>query len=188
MVTPTSGVRAVFLDRDGVINANLERDNRPVAPTTFADFRILEGVANSIDKLKSAGFLIIVATNQPDVPNGITPRSEVDAMHNEILSRLAVDDIEVCFHTDAENCPCRKPKPGMLLEAAAKHRINLGQSWMVGDRWKDVDAGRSVGCSTIFIDYGYVQDQPVHANKIAPSLVEATQYILLCEQARGEQK
>lgn len=179
MVTPTlAGKRAVFLDRDGVINANLERDRRPFAPTTLAEFRLLPEVDTSIRRLKDAGFIVVVVTNQPDVPNGITPRETVDAMHAQVRARLAVDDIEVCFHTDAENCACRKPKPGMLLAAATKYGIDLKQSWMVGDRWRDIDAGRAVGCSTVFIDYGYIQDQPVLADKISFSLAEATEYIL----------
>ena len=179
MVTPTlAGKRAVFLDRDGVINANLERDRRPFAPTTLAEFHFLPGVDASIRRLKDAGFIVIVVTNQPDVANGITPRATVDAMHAEVRARLAVDDIEVCFHTDAENCACRKPKPGMLLAAATKYGIDLKRSWMVGDRWRDVDAGRAAGCSTVFIDYGYIQDQPVLADRISFSLAEATEYIL----------
>jgi D-glycero-D-manno-heptose 1,7-bisphosphate phosphatase len=178
MVMPAVGKSAVFLDRDGVLNANLVRDRRPYAPTTLAEFQLLPNVEASVRRLKDAGFLVVVVTNQPDVPNGITPRATVEAMHAEIRSRLAVDDIEVCFHTDAEKCPCRKPKPGMLLAAAAKHGINLSRSWMVGDRWRDIDAGRAVGCATVFVDYGFIQEQPVRADKIASSLAEATEYIL----------
>ena len=180
--------RAVFLDRDGVINANIVRDRRPFAPTTLEEFHFLPGVDTAIRRLKDAGFVIVVVTNQPDVPNGITPRETVEAMHARVRTHLAVDDIEACFHTDRENCTCRKPKPGMLLTAAAKHGIDTKRSWMVGDRWRDVDAGRSAGCSTVFIDYGFIQEQPVKADKIVSSLAEATGYILQCEQARGEQQ
>lgn len=174
--------RAVFLDRDGVINANLERDRRPFAPTKLEEFHFLPGVDLAIRRLKDAGFLIVVVTNQPDVPNGITPRETVEAMHDRIRSDLPVDDIEVCFHKDGDGCDCRKPKPGMLLTAAIKHNIDTKRSWMVGDRWRDIDAGKAAGCSTIFIDYGYVQDQPVHADKIVASLTEATGYILQSEK------
>lgn len=170
--------RAVFLDRDGVINANLERDGRPVAPTTLAEFRILPGVEDAVRRLKDRGYLVVVITNQPDVANGLTERATVEAMHDVIRSRLAVDDIRTCFHNDAAGCDCRKPKPGLILAAAVEHDIDLTQSYVVGDRWRDVAAGRAAGCATIFIDYGYRQDGPNFPDKVAKSLPEATAFIL----------
>ena len=130
-------VRAVFLDRDGVINADLERNGKPVAPTRFAEFRILPGVEEAARKLKAAGFLLVLVTNQPDVATGLTPRAEGEAMHAEIRRRLPIDDIMVCFQVDVDDCACRKPKPGMILEAAGKHGIDLAASYMVGDRWRE---------------------------------------------------
>jgi D-glycero-D-manno-heptose 1,7-bisphosphate phosphatase len=174
-------VKAVFLDRDGVINANLERNGKPVAPTHLAEFRILPGVEDAARRLKAAGFLLVVVTNQPDVANGFTTRATVEAMHAEVRRRLAVDDIAVCYHVDADNCACRKPKPGMILEAARRHGIDLAASYLVGDRWRDVQAGRAAGCRTIFVDYGYPQDQPATADKVVKSLVEAADLILECE-------
>ena len=170
--------RAVFLDRDGVINANLERNGRPVAPLTLAEFQLLPGVADAVRRLKDRGYVIIVITNQPDVANGLTPRSTVEAMHALIRAELAVDDIKTCFHNDAAGCACRKPKPGMILEAAADHGIDLSRSYVIGDRWRDTMAGRTAGCSTIFIDYGYRQDAPNFPDKVVKSLPEATDYIL----------
>lgn len=170
--------RAVFLDRDGVINANIERDGRPVAPKTLAQFRLLPGVEEAVRSLMQHGYLIVVITNQPDVANGLTERTTVDAMHDIIRAKLAVDDIEVCFHNDAAGCDCRKPRPGMILKAAAKHGIDLPRSYVVGDRWRDIVAGRSAGCSTIFIDYGYKQDGPNLPDMVAKSLPEATALIL----------
>jgi D-glycero-D-manno-heptose 1,7-bisphosphate phosphatase len=175
-------VKAVFLDRDGVINANLERNDRPVAPTTLADFRILPGVVEAARRLKDAGFLLVVVTNQPDVAAGLTPRATVEAMHAQIRAAMPIDDIMVCFHTDRDNCACRKPKAGMILEAAAKHGIDLAASYMVGDRWRDVRAGQTAGCYTIFIDYGYPQDQPATPDQVASSLSEATDFILAVER------
>jgi D-glycero-D-manno-heptose 1,7-bisphosphate phosphatase len=172
------GRPAVFLDRDGVINACLVRDGKPYAPTCLSQFRILPGVVNAARRLKNAGFLMVVVTNQPDVSSGLTPLETVEAMHREIRTRLPIDGIEVCFHRDGDGCECRKPKPGMLLTAAAQHGIDLRRSWMVGDRWRDVDAGRAAGCRTIFVDHGYVQEQPVVAEKNVKSLPEATEYIL----------
>lgn len=176
--------RAVFLDRDGVINANVERDGRPVAPTTMEEFRFLPGVEDAVRRMKEAGYLVIVCTNQPDVATGRTERATVDAMHELVRARLAVDDIRICFHTDAHGCACRKPKPGMLMEAARDHNIDLTASYMVGDRWRDVIAGRTAGCLTIFVDYGYKQDGPNEPDAVVGSLSEAANLILKWNEAR----
>ena len=178
--------RAVFLDRDGVINANVERDGKPVAPTSVADFRLLDGVEDAVRRLKQAGFLIIVVTNQPDLSTGRTPQSAIDAMHEEVRHRLAVDAIKICPHVDADACECRKPKPGLLVEAAREFGIDLEASYLVGDRWRDVEAGKSAGCLTYFVDYGYEQDGTSAPDVIVGSLSEAAAHILLHrENARG---
>ncbi len=169
---------AVFLDRDGVINANIERDGKPVAPVLLEQFQLLPGVEEAAARLKAAGYLLVVVTNQPDVATGRTPRSVVDAMHDVVRRRLAVDDIKACFHTDRDNCDCRKPKPGMMLEAAAQHGIDLANSYVVGDRWRDIEAGRAAGCLTIFVDYGYEQDGPCRPDRTVRSLPEAAAWIL----------
>jgi D-glycero-D-manno-heptose 1,7-bisphosphate phosphatase len=179
-------VKAVFLDRDGVINANLERDGKPVAPTTLAEFRILPGVVEAARRLKDAGFLLVVATNQPDVRNGITAEAAMEAMHDQIRAQLPIDDIMICLHNDADNCACRKPKPGLLLDAAGKHGIDLKASYFVGDRWKDVHAGQAAGCRTIFVDYGYRQDRPAMPDCTVKSLAEAADYI--CEEVSRRQQ
>jgi D-glycero-D-manno-heptose 1,7-bisphosphate phosphatase len=170
--------RAVFADRDGVLCANMMRDGRPVAPTRVEDFRLLPGVIESVRALKSAGYLVIVVTNQPDVGTGRTPRATVEAMHDIIRTRVAVDDIKACFHTSADACACRKPKPGMILEAASERAIDLPASYVVGDRWSDVAAGREAGCSTIFVDYGYESDTAGDADAVVGSFAEAAQLIL----------
>ena len=171
-------VRAVFLDRDGVINANLERNGKPVAPTTLADFRILPGAVEAVRCLKQAGYVIVVVTNQPDVANGLTSKETLAAMHDNIRALMPIDDITVCLHTDADNCACRKPKPGLILAAAKKHDIDLASSYIVGDRWRDVLAGQAAGCRTIFLDYGFVQDRPARADQTVKSLAEAAEFIL----------
>jgi len=174
--------RAVFLDRDGVINANLERNGRPVAPTTLAEFRLLPGVEDAVRLLNKHGFLVIVITNQPDVANGLTEQATVEAMHEIIRARLPIDDIRTCFHNDAAACDCRKPKPGLILAAAAEHDIDLAQSYVVGDRWRDVTAGRTAGCFTIFIDYSYPQEGPNLPDMVVKSLPEAAAIILRREE------
>jgi D-glycero-D-manno-heptose 1,7-bisphosphate phosphatase len=175
--------KALFLDRDGVLNANLVRDGKAYAPRSFAEFQLLPGVEAAVRRAKEAGFLIIVTTNQPDVPSGITPRAEVDAMHAHLRQRMPIDDIEICFHVDGDNCACRKPKPGLLLQAAVRHGIDLNASYMVGDRWRDVLAGQAAGCFAIFVDYGLRQDQPATPDRIVGSLEEAVDFILGREQS-----
>ena len=170
-------VRAVFLDRDGVINANVERDGKPVAPTKIEEFRFLPGVENAVRRLKEAGYAIIVCTNQPDVATGRIARSTLDAMHVLVREKLKVDDIRACFHTDNDGCDCRKPKPGMLLAAARDHGIDLAASHMIGDRWRDVAAGRAAGCETFFVDYGHQQEGPNEPDHVVTSLAEAADII-----------
>jgi len=175
--------RALFLDRDGVLNKSFIRDGKTYAPRTLAEFQLLPGVEEAVRRAKDAGFLAIVVTNQPDVPSGITPRETADAMHAELRRRVALDDLKICFHLDADQCACRKPKPGMLLEAAAAHDIDLKASYLVGDRWRDIGAGRAAGCFTIFIDYGLAQDQPMQPHAITSSLAEAVDLILAREKS-----
>ncbi len=174
---------AVFLDRDGVINVNEVRDRRPYAPTKAEDFRLLPGVEQAVRRLKDAGFLIIVATNQPDVANGITPLATLEEMHAMMRKKLPVDDIKICYHTDADACDCRKPKPGMLLAAATEHGIDLARSYMVGDRWRDVAAGKAAGCvASILVEYDYDEPKPDSPDAVVASLSEAADWILRREQ------
>ncbi len=170
--------RAVFLDRDGVINANINREGRDVAPTTLADFRLLPGVGEAVARLKGAGFTVIVVTNQPDVATGRTSRETVDAMHEALHREVPVDAIKTCFHTDSHGCSCRKPLPGMLTEAAQEFGLDLTKSFMVGDRWRDIHAGLAAGCRTIFVDYGKPQEVPHKPDKKVQSLPEAVAFIL----------
>lgn len=171
-------IRAVFLDRDGVINANVERDGKAVAPTRLEDFHFLPGVPQAIRQLKAAGFKIIVITNQPDLATGRTSQATVDAMHDRIRAELEIDDIKICAHLDKDNCHCRKPKPGMLLDAASEWGIDLPSSYLVGDRWRDMEAGRAAGCKTLFVDAGYEQEGPMRPDKIISSLIDAAEVIL----------
>ncbi len=166
--------RAVFLDRDGGINHNEVRDGRPVGPETLAQFVILPGVREAVDAFRAADFLVIVATNQPKIP-----RDVVEAMHVLLRKNLTLDDIKVCFHEEADHCACRKPKPGLLLEAAKERELSLSQSWMIGDRWRDIEAGKAAGCRTVFIDYGYAHEpRPRNPDVIVRSLIEAVPFVI----------
>jgi D-sedoheptulose 7-phosphate isomerase len=170
---------AVFLDRDGVLNRATVRDGKPLPPPGANELEIIPEAAAALARLKASGFPLYVVTNQPDVARGNLSRNEVEAMHRKLATSLPVDDIFVCYHDDADHCACRKPKPGLLLEAQRKHNIDLARSFFVGDRWRDIDAGHAAGCKTILIDYGYCERKPAQpAEATVRSLREAVDWIV----------
>jgi len=170
--------RAVFLDRDGVINHPVIRQGRAFAPTSFSEFRIYAGVSDALQRLHQAGFLLIVATNQPDVTRGLIVKEEVEKMHQSLRDTFPIRDIKVCYDTEESGSACYKPKPGMLVEAAHDYHIDLTQSFMVGDRWRDVGCGRAAGCFTIFIDRGYDEQLKEKPDAVCKELTEAVPIIL----------
>ena len=179
MVSPVHGMRpAVFLDRDGVIVVPEFRDGRSFAPRRLEDFRLYPDAAASLQKLKQAGFLLAVVTNQPDVGDGLIVHSEVDAMHEIMTRQLPLDAVKACFHGHGQACDCRKPKPGMILQTAMELGINLAKSFMVGDRSSDIEAGRAAGCATVFIDLGYDEPAPDAPDYVVHSIMEAADVIL----------
>jgi D-glycero-D-manno-heptose 1,7-bisphosphate phosphatase len=148
--------RAVFLDRDGVINRPITRSGKPYPPLDIRDFELLPGVIEACQRLKEAGFYIIVVSNQPDVGRGVAIREKIEAIHKKMCAELPIDRVEVCYD-GKDDSEFRKPNPGMLLRAAAALDVDLRASFMVGDRWRDVDCGHAAGCTTIFIDRGYTE-------------------------------
>lgn len=142
------------------------------------DLEIVPGARGALERLRAAGFSLVVVTNQPDVARGLQRREVVDAMHAHLASILPINDFRLCLHDDADGCMCRKPNPGMLEAAADELSLNLSASFMVGDRWRDVEAGRRAGCTTVFIDAGYREQQPEAPDAIVKSLVEAADWIL----------
>ena len=170
--------RAVFLDRDGVINQAIIREGKPYPPADLSELSILDGVNLALGKLRKAGYILIGITNQPDVARGLMKKIIVDTINNFLVSSLPLDEIRTCYHDDIDNCSCRKPLPGLILLAAAKYRIELSKSFMVGDRWRDIDAGKAAGCQTFFIDNYYAERRPDNANFYVASLLEATKIIL----------
>ena len=168
----------MFLDRDGVINRVVLREGKPYPPSSLDTTEILAGVREALEALHVANWILIVVTNQPDVARGTTLRAEVEAINQYLQSVLPIDEFRTCYHDDADLCDCRKPLPGSLLEAARKHDIDLGASYMVGDRWRDIGAGLSAGCKTVFIDYGYAESQPHSCDYKVQSLKEAADIIL----------
>ena len=169
--------RAVFLDRDGVLNRAVVREGKPYPPANVVEMEILPGVRESLEALRAAGFLLIVVTNQPDVARGTATREAVEAINAALGQALPIDEFRTCFHDSGFGCDCRKPKPGALLAAAAVHDIDLSASYMVGDRWRDTEAGRRAGCKTILIDYGYNEKRPKAVDYYVKSLCEAAKII-----------
>jgi len=170
--------RAVFLDRDGVINRASVRDGKPYPPSGPEELEILPGVPEALSRLSAAGFRLVVVTNQPDVARGRQSREMVEAIHKALRNELPIDEFRVCYHDDADRCSCRKPVPGMLLQAAVDLDLDLTASFLVGDRWRDVEVGKNAGCATVFIDYGYSERRPENPDKIVQSLLEAADWIL----------
>jgi len=171
--------RAVFLDRDGVVNRAVIRDGKPFPPASLEELEITPGTESALQDLKKRGFKLIIVTNQPDVARGLTSQAAVEKINQALATSLSLDDVFVCYHSDENNCDCRKPKPGMLLEAAQKHNIDLSRSYMVGDRWRDIDAGHNAGCKTILVDSGYNERAPARPPEArVRSLREAADWIL----------
>lgn len=151
------GVPAVFLDRDGVINRSVVRNGKPFPPASLEEFELIPGAVDSLRKLADAGYLLIGVTNQPDVARGSQSREVVEAINSHIKAELPITDIFTCYHDNKDDCPCRKPKPGLILDAAKEYNVDLAKSWMVGDRWKDISAGQAAGLTTVFVDYRYTE-------------------------------
>ncbi|MGH9627695.1 MAG: HAD family hydrolase [Bryobacteraceae bacterium] len=154
---------ALLLDRDGVINRAMVRDGKPYPPISVGELELLPGVEAALHRSKGLGLANIVITNQPDVARGTQSREKVDQMHEWLSQRLPIDDILVCYHDDRDGCTCRKPLPGLIVQAVSKHGLDVAGSFVVGDRWRDIDAGAAAGCRTILIDYRYRERAPDHS-------------------------
>ena len=169
---------AVFLDRDGVLNHPVIRDGKPYPPATVEALRIISGVEAACESLRSAGFLLVMVTNQPDIGRGSASALAVQAINSAVAKSLHLDAVKLCPHDDHHACSCRKPLPGLLLEAARDLAISLPSSYVVGDRWRDIEAGERAGCKTVFIDYNYQEKRPARPDFITASLAQATEWIV----------
>jgi D-glycero-D-manno-heptose 1,7-bisphosphate phosphatase len=178
-VSSTQGRKAVFLDRDGVIVVPEFRDGRSFAPVRLEDYRFYPEVPAALSRLKAAGYLLVVVTNQPEVGRGLIAEEVLAEMHCRLLASFPIDLIKVCRHAAAGLCNCRKPKPGMLLEAASEFGISLPDSYMVGDRASDVEAGRTAGCRTVFIDLGYTGEPKPDRPSFAVSSIDQAADVIL---------
>lgn len=178
-IDPLRSRRAVFLDRDGVLNEPIVIEGKPFPPRTLAELKIDSDAPRLLSLLRERGFVLIVVTNQPDVARKTQTRRNVEAIHGALSDALPLDSLMTCYHDDDDQCACRKPKPGMLLAAAAEQHLNLAQSFLVGDRWRDIDAGVEAGCRTILIDRGYQERPPSKPPDVTVrTLTEAVTWIL----------
>lgn len=179
--------RAVFLDRDGVLSRPIVRDRRPYAPSALEDFELYDDAAQGCALLKGENFLLVVVTNQPDVGRGQVEPAIVQAMHRKLRADLpAIDRIEVCYHAGKRHgqpCDCRKPKPGMILRAARELSINLAASYLIGDRWRDIDCARAAGCRAIFIERGYNEALREKPDLVVSGFAQAADAVLCDAQA-----
>jgi D-glycero-D-manno-heptose 1,7-bisphosphate phosphatase len=178
--------RAVFLDRDGVLNEAIVREGKPYPPRNLSELVVIHGARAALEELKREDFVLIVVTNQPDVARGKASRAEVDMINAQLAAILPLDAIEVCGHDDNEQCACRKPKPGMILRARQKFDVDLASSFMVGDRWRDIEAGRRAGCRTILIGDGYGETFPCAPTINLASLPGAVSWII--QQSRMKRR
>lgn len=159
-VKPKSNVsRIVFLDRDGVLNEPVMRDGKPFPPASPAELVICKGAKLALRELRAAGFKLVCITNQPDIARGTTSVAEVDAINDLLWTELPLDEIIVCPHDDADSCSCRKPKAGMLEDGARRLGTSTRGNYLVGDRWRDIEAGARAGCRTVLVDRGYHERQ-----------------------------
>jgi len=153
--------RAVFLDRDGVVNRSVVISGVPTPPRSCAEISIIDGVVEAIQILKNHNFIPVIVTNQPDVARRVTTQVEVESMNAFIMEATGIDFCYACFHDDADACGCRKPAPGLIFKAAAELDLDIKSSYLVGDRWRDIAAGQAAGCKNFFIDYSYEEKKPV---------------------------
>ncbi|MBI2339351.1 MAG: HAD family hydrolase [Deltaproteobacteria bacterium] len=154
--------RAVFLDRDGVINEVVFRgSSKPIAPWSLEEFKFIPGIEKPLRELSQMGYLLFVVSNQPDIAKGRVKAVMVEKMNKKIMDSLPIREILICPHDDSHHCLCRKPKPGMLLDLAHRWAVGLDRSYLIGDNWKDMEAGKAAGCRTILIDGSYNKDVKV---------------------------
>jgi D-glycero-D-manno-heptose 1,7-bisphosphate phosphatase len=176
---PSTRCPAVFLDRDGVLNRTTVRDGTPYPPARVEDVEILPGVSAALGRLATRPFPLIVVTNQPDVARGMQTRDAVEQINAHLASMVPMlTAFYVCYHDNGDRCACRKPRPGMLLQAAEDHKIDLSRSFMVGDRWSDIVAGAAVGCKTFLLDVPYSQCHRCTPDHVVADLSEAAGRIL----------
>ena len=149
--------KAVFLDRDGVINHIVyhKEVNKPSSPWNIQEFKLIEHIEKPLKDLKNMGFLLFIISNQPDIPRGNIKKGTTEEINKIIYKKYPIKEIMVCSHDDKDNCNCRKPKPGMIFELSGKYNVDLEKSFLIGDSWKDMEAGENAGIKSILIEWDY---------------------------------
>jgi D-glycero-D-manno-heptose 1,7-bisphosphate phosphatase len=179
-----AGVKlGVFIERDGVLNSTRVERQHQVSPLTMSDFHVNRDAAPLLRKLRSAGFLLFATTNQPGLSRGYQSRRELDLMHDMLRSVFPLQDVLVCPHDEVDHCPCRKPKPGLLIEAAFNHRLNLDHSFVISDKWQDAEAARSAGCTSLLLSSPWLGT--VHRDLVVPNFAAAIEKLFSLHQSRG---
>ena len=181
--------RAVFFDRDGVLNSALLRGGRTYAPLRLEDFELNPSASDAVKQIQDVGLETVIVTNQPELSVGTLDPTVLDAMHELIRSSLGIHHFYVCPHTSDAGCECHKPAPGLILDACMALDMDASGSYMVGDRWRDVGAGKAAGCTTILIkrNYSYAgapAEFSVEPDKSVDSLEDAVDAILEYERTR----
>jgi D-glycero-D-manno-heptose 1,7-bisphosphate phosphatase len=174
--------QAVFVERDGVLTAVRVEKQQQVTPLTLGDFKLHEDAAPLLKKLKAAGLILIATTNQPGLSRGYLSRRELDRMHERLRKVFPLDEILVCPHDETDRCPCRKPKPGLLTEAAFKWQLNLDHSYVISDKWQDAEAARLCGCTSLLLESPWVGK--VHRDFLLPDLAAIVEKILHLRSSR----
>ena len=169
--------RAVFLDRDGVLNRVFVRDNVSYPPATLDEVELMPGAIEMAVRLRELGFYRLVVTNQPDVARGRQQKERVAEINDYMVERLRLDAVYTCYHDTSDGCDCRKPQPGLLLQAAREWSVNLERSFLVGDRYNDIEAGRQAGCITFLFNQGYAGRPGVEPDYRVSSLAEVVNII-----------
>jgi D-glycero-D-manno-heptose 1,7-bisphosphate phosphatase len=170
--------KAVFFDRDGVLNFSEIKNRKPYPPKNADNLIIVENAKELLNELKNQKFLLICITNQPDFSRGTRTLQNIQQSNDKVSKTLNLDDLFCCLHDNKDNCSCRKPKPGMIFEAEKKWNIDLTKSFLIGDRKSDIEAGISANLKTIFIDYDYDEEKPNKYDFKCSNLQQAVSFIL----------
>ncbi len=173
--------RAVFIERDAILNEVRIGPNHQITPLTLEEFKVIKEAEPALQKLKAAGFILIATTSQPGLSQGHQSRGDLDRMHNLLRRTFPfLDDIMVCPHDESDHCPCRKPRPGLLIEAAFKWHLNLDHSFVISDKWQDAEAARTAGCTSLLLQSPWVGQ--VHHDFVLPDLNAIVEKILRLKQ------
>lgn len=172
--------RAVFIERDAILNEVRVGPKHQISPLTLEEFKVNGEAEAPLRKLKEAGFVLIATTNQPGLSRGYLSRRDLDRMHDLVRRTFPLDDLIVCPHDESDHCPCRKPRPGLLIESAFKWHLSLDHSFVISDKWQDAEAARTAGCTSLLLESPWVGQ--VHHDFVLPTLEAIGEKIVRLKQ------